>query len=112
MSRVQERRRHTRSALVCPAAIRDKSGKLLLRGRACDVAPCGIRVLGQGGAGLREAQDVWIELTAPNPRRSGPPTRIVKLRGQIRRISDMGEWKNVVVVIFETNFSKRFLEPG
>jgi len=53
----------------------------------------------------------WVELSVPNPARAGPARRIVKLRGEIYRESDMGEWKNVIVIL-RTNFSKELVEPG
>jgi len=111
MQRVCERRRHSRTPLTCPASLLDKSGRLLFSGRAVDIAPGGIRIIGEGGPLLHEGRDVWVALTVPSTRRSGPPTRQVKLRGQVRRINAMGEWKSVIVVIFESDFSRRLLDP-
>jgi len=111
MPLVRERRRHPRQLLSCPAVLRDKAGHVLHRGRAADVSPCGIRVVGKGGAPLREGMFVWVELTVPSLRSSGPRTRLVKMRGEIRRIDVMGEWRSVIVVIFETDFSTDLLSP-
>jgi len=111
MPRVRERRRHSRTPLACQTNLLDKAGRLLFSGRAVDIAPGGIRVIGEGGPLLREGRDIWVALTVPSTRRSGPPTRRVKLRGQVRRINAMGEWKSVIVVIFESDFSRRLLDP-
>ena len=111
MPRVCERRRHSRTPLTCPANLLDKAGRLLFSGQAVDIAPGGIRVIGEGGPTLREELRVWIELTVPSARCGGPPTRVVKLRGEVRRINIMGEWKSVIVVIFENDFSDRLLDP-
>jgi len=111
MPRLQERRRHEREVLTCPAALRDRSGRMLLKGRAVDVSPCGIRIVGQGGATLREGQGVWVELSVPSLRSSGPRLRVVKMQGEIRRFNVMGEWQSVVVVIFDVDFKKDVLDP-
>jgi hypothetical protein len=108
---LRERRRHPRQSLTCPAMLRDKSGRVVLRGRAADVSPCGIRVIGKGGAGLGEGEFVWVELTLPSIKSSGPRTREVKMRGEVRRVDVMGEWSSVIVVIFETDFSSDVLDP-
>ena len=112
MPRVCDRRRHPRTPLACPAALRDKSGRLLFHGRAADVSPGGIRVIGSGGAELHEGQMVWVELSVPTLRDSGSRHRIVKMRGEVRRICLMGDWRSVLVVIFETDFSQNLLDPA
>jgi len=111
MLRVDERRRHTRERLTCPAALRDKAGRVLFRGRAADVSPYGIRIVGKGGKPLAEGQAVWVELSLPTVRASGPRTRIVKMSGEVRRVTVMGEWRSVIVVIFETDFNRMILDP-
>lgn len=83
---------------------------MLFRGRSSDVSPCGIRVIGPDRATLREGQPVWVELSVPNVRRTGPKTRTVKLQGEVRRTMGMGEWQGVVV-IFSTDFSATMLTP-
>jgi hypothetical protein len=112
MVRVQERRRHARCALAFPAVVRDKSGRVLLRGRTADIAPGGIRVIGKGGAALRDAQRVWVEMSVPQVKANGPRRRAVKLNGEVRRITIMGDWRSAVVVVFDSNFSKRLLDPA
>ena len=111
MPRVCERRRHTRLAISCPAAIRDRTGRLLLRGRAADITPCGVRILGSGGMPIQEGQDVWVELTVRGPRPLTSRPRIVKVRGQVRRVQVMGSWRSVLVVIFDTELPSRLLDP-
>ncbi len=111
MLRVDERRRHARLQLVFPATLRDPSGRVLLKGRTADIASGGIRIIGQGGAALRDEQTVWVELSLPRVRASGPDTRTVKMRGQVRRVEVMGEWRSVIVVVFESNFHTRLLDP-
>ena len=108
---VDERRRHPREALTCPAALRDKAGRLLFRGRAADVSPGGIRIIGKGGLPLHEGQLVWVELIVPSTRSSGPRTRVVKMSGEVRRVNLMGEWRSVIVVVFESEFSRHMLDP-
>jgi hypothetical protein len=109
--RVDERRRHSRERLTCPAALRDKAGRILLRGRAADISPWGIRIIGKGGRRLSEGQVVWVELTLPTLRSYGPKTRIVKLSGEVRRVNVIGEWRNVIVVIFDNEFGRHLLDP-
>ena len=111
MLRVRERRRHKRLNLTFPAIIRDTSGHVLMRGRSADIAAGGIRVVGHGGGWLHDGLDVWVELTVPSVRASGRPNRTVKLRGEVRRVSVMGEWRSVVVVVFESHFSEHLLAP-
>jgi hypothetical protein len=108
---VRERRRHTREALTCPAALRDKAGRVLVRGRAVDVSPCGIRIIGPARSVVRDNQNVWVELHAPNTRMTGPRYRVVKMKGRVRRSADMGDWRSVVVV-FESDFSRTLLSPA
>jgi hypothetical protein len=84
---------------------------VLQRGRAVDISPCGIRVVGPSGAAIRDGQQVWVEISVPRPCRSGPKTRIVKLRGEVRRVEIMGAWRSVIVVLFDTDFSPRLLNP-
>ena len=108
---VQERRRHPREVLTCPAALRDKAGRMVFRGRAADISLGGIRIIGKGGLPLHEGQPVWVELVLPSVRSSGPPTRTVKMSGEVRRINVMGEWRSVIVVIFESDFSRNLLDP-
>jgi hypothetical protein len=110
MPRVAERRRHDRTELACPASLLDKSGRVLLRGRAADVSPVGVRLIGPRRLDIHPGQSCWVELTVPNPSNTGPRRRIVKLQGEVYRCSDMGEWKNVVVIL-RANFSKDLLRP-
>jgi c-di-GMP-binding flagellar brake protein YcgR len=110
MPRVQERRRHDRAPLVCPATLKDKTGRVLLRGRTADISPGGIRLIGPGRLELHSGQACWVELSVPNPASRGSPRRLVKLKGEIRRVSDLGEWKSVGVVL-ENNFTKSLLAP-
>ncbi|MBM4017778.1 MAG: hypothetical protein FJ288_05530 [Planctomycetes bacterium] len=111
MLRVHERRRHAREVLTCPALLRDKTGRVLFRGRAADVAPGGIRIVGRGGLPLHEGQAVWVELSLPSLRSTGPRTRTVKMSGEVRRINVMGEWRSVIVIIFDSEFSRQLLDP-
>ncbi|MBE3098141.1 MAG: PilZ domain-containing protein [Planctomycetes bacterium] len=111
MLRVDERRRHARERLTCPAALRDKTGRVLFRGRAADVSPCGIRIIGKGGKPLEEGQLVWVELSLRTVRANGPRMRIVKMSGEVRRVTVMGEWRSVIVVVFETEFNRMVLDP-
>jgi len=111
MLRIHDRRRHHRRPLSCPVALREKSGRLVARGRAADVSPCGIRIVAKGGAPLCEEQDVWVELTVPSLRGSGSKRRTVKMAGQIRRVQNMGQWRIILAVVFETDFYASFLDP-
>jgi hypothetical protein len=106
-----ERRRHARTTMACPTRLLDKSGRFLFRGRSVDISLGGIRVVGQGGPTLREGLAVWVELTVPSTRSSGPGHRVVKVHGEIRRVNVMGSWKNVIVVIFDNDFPDRLLDP-
>lgn len=111
MPLLAERRRHPRTALCCPTVIRDTCGRVLQRGRAVDISPRGIRVVGPMGLPIRDGQPVWVEMSVPRPCRSGPKTRIVKLRGEVRRVEIMGAWRSVIVVLFDTDFSTHLLDP-
>jgi hypothetical protein len=111
MPRIDERRRHAREVLTCPAVLRDRSGRVLFRGRAADISPCGIRIIGRGGLPLREGQQVWVDLSLPSIRLAGPRIRHLKMSGEIRRINVMGEWRSIIVVIFETEFTRNLLDP-
>jgi c-di-GMP-binding flagellar brake protein YcgR len=111
MPRLCERRRHERIAVSCPVTIRDKAGRILLRGRTADVSLGGIRILGKGGEHIEEGQPVWVELAVPTSRGTHQRPRIVKVSGEVRRVEIMGEWRSVIVVVFETDFSTDLLDP-
>jgi hypothetical protein len=111
MLRVDERRRHQRDLLTCPVTLRDKAGRVLFRGRSADIAPGGIRIMGQGGRPLEEGQPVWVELSLRRCRSTGQRTRIIKVSGEVRRVEIMGEWRSVIVIIFDTEFKRMFLDP-
>jgi hypothetical protein len=111
MPLLAERRRHPRTAISCPTVIRDTSGRVLQRGRAVDISPCGIRVVGPSGPAIHDGQQVWVEMSVPRLCPTGPKMRIVKLRGEVRRVQIMGAWRSVVVVLFETDFSVHLLGP-
>jgi len=111
MLRVDERRRHQREMLNCPVVLRDKAGRVLFRGRAADIAPGGIRIMGKGGRLLEEGLAVWVELTLRRVRSSGARIRIIKVSGEVRRVEVMGEWRSVIVIIFDTEFNRMFLDP-
>jgi hypothetical protein len=36
--------------------------------------------------------------------------RIVKMRGEVRRVTDIGDWK-AAVIVFDTNFKRSLLDP-
>lgn len=110
MPRVCERRRHTRTPVALVVVLRDRIGRILLHGRTADMSPCGIKIVGRCGDPLREGGTVWVELSVPNLRRSGPRRRRIKVRGQVRRIVPMGDWESVVVV-FESDFHNAVLDP-
>ena len=112
MPLLAERRRRPRREVSCPAVLRDQSGRVLLRGRAADISPLGIRILGEGGGALREGQFVWVELTVPAVTLNRTRHRTVKMRGNVRRIEVMGNWRDVIVVIFESEFPNRLLGSG
>jgi hypothetical protein len=110
MRRVDERRRHDRWLLACPVTLRDAAGRIVLRGHGTDASAYGVRVVGPGGTALKEGSPTWVELGVPNPRANGPRMRIVKMRGEVRRITDIGDWK-AVVSVFDTNFKRSLLDP-
>ena len=111
MLHVQDRRRHERMVFTCPVVLKDKAGRVIFKGRSADLTPCGVKVVGPPPAAVSEGMDVWLEMKVQNRRANGPRSRVVKQRGYIRRITDMGEWKSVIVVIIENDLSKRVLEP-
>jgi len=110
MRRVDERRRHERLVLDCPVALRDTAGRIVLRGRGTDISASGIRVVGPGGTALKEGSPTWVELGVPNPRASGPRMRLVKMRGEIRRVTDLGD-RRAAVAVFDTDFKRSLLDP-
>lgn len=60
---------------------------------------------------MREDQPVWVELSVPSLRSTGPRRRIVKVQGAVRRVESMGDWRSIIVVVFETDFPKELLDP-
>jgi len=112
MAQVAERRRHARTQMVCPAVMRDTRGRIVFRGRSADVSPCGVKVVGPPPADVSEGKDVWLELHLPNPRSTGPRRRRLKLAGYVRRVTDIGTWKSVIVIITENRFSLDLLMPN
>jgi len=86
--------------------LKDKTGRVIFKGRSADLTPSGVKVVGPPPAAVSEGMDVWLEMKIPNPRPHGPRSRVVKHRGYIRRITDMGDWKSVIVVITESDLTK------
>jgi hypothetical protein len=81
-----------------------------MRGRGTDVSAYGIRVVGPGGEGIQEGARVWVELAVPSARASGPAVRMVKMPGEIRRVTDVGNWK-ALVVVFDSDFKRSLMSP-
>ena len=104
MLRVQDRRRHRRAARVWPAVLRDKGGRIIFRGRTADISPCSVKVVGPPPAAVSEGMDVWLELRVPAAGASGPKQRCLKVQAYVRRVTDIGKWKCVIVVISENDF--------
>jgi len=98
MLQVTDRRRHARFEMVCPVLLRDKPGRLIFRGRSADVSPCGVKVVGPPPAAVSVGMDVWLEMKMSNPSPTGPSRRRIKVPGFVRRVSDIGDWKSVVIV--------------
>ena len=112
ISRVHESRRSGRTPLECPARLLDGSGRVLVDGRAIDVAKHGIRIRGSHRLTCPPGQRCWVELSLPTPFRSGPRRRVVKLSGQVRRCigREVGE-PIVVVVVLDSDFARQLLAP-
>jgi len=111
MLRVKDRRRHRRSDVVSPAVLRDEQGRIVFRGRSADVSPCGVKVVGPPPAAVSEGMDVWLEMRTPNPGSTGPQQRRVKLKGYVRRITSIGDWKSVIVIVVDSDVSPALLQP-
>ena len=111
MLRVQDRRRHPRSEVVSQAVLRDEQGRIVFRGRSADVSPCGVKVIGPPPAAVSEGMNVWLEMRTPNPGSTGPQRRRVKLKGYVRRVTNIGDWKSVIVIIVANNVSPDLLQP-
>jgi len=109
MLRVKNRRRHARSEVVCPVMLRDKRGRILFRGRSADVSPAGVKVVGPPPAAVSVGMDVWLEMQTPNPSSTGPRRRRIKVPGYVRRMTDIGDWKSVIVIIMENELSPDLL---
>jgi len=109
MLRVTDRRRHARTEVVCPAVLRDKQGRILFRGRSADVSPAGVKLVGPPPAAVSVGMDLWLELTAPNPSATGPARRRIKVPGFVRRVTDIGDWKSIIVIIMESELSPGLL---
>ena len=103
MLRVQDRRRHARTPVVCPATLRDKRGRILFRGRSADLSPNGVKVVGPPPAAISVGMDVWLEMKVPNPSSTGPRRRCIKVPGFVRRLTDIGDWKSVIVIITDND---------
>ena len=109
MLQVKDRRRHARIEMVCPALLRDKRGRIVFRGRSADVSPCGVKVVGPPPAAVSVGMDVWLEMKTPNPSATGPAQRQIKVPGFVRRVTDIGDWKSVIVIIMENELSPDLL---
>jgi len=105
MLRVKDRRRHARSEVVCSALLRDKQGRIVFRGRSVDVSPSGVKVVGPPPAAVSRGMDVWLEMKTANPASRGPRRRRVKVPGFVRRVTDIGDWKSVIVIVVENELS-------
>ena len=60
-------------------------------------------------AAVSVGMDLWLELTAPNPSATGPARRRIKVPGFVRRVTDIGDWKSIIVIIMESELSPGLL---
>ncbi|MBL7140777.1 MAG: hypothetical protein ISS74_07695 [Planctomycetes bacterium] len=89
--------------------LRDRGGRIIFRGRTADIGPCSVKVVGPPPAAVSEGMDVWLEMRIPTAGASGPKQRRLKVQAYIRRVTDIGKWKCVIVVIAENDFAPDLL---
>ncbi|MGB2824778.1 MAG: PilZ domain-containing protein [Phycisphaerae bacterium] len=92
--RTAERRRAARITAAHPVTIRDRRGRLLLRGRTSAISESGLYCLTDARRGLRLRGKVILEVTLPagrSPRLRHSPTRTVRYAARIVRTEEIGQ---------------------
>jgi len=103
-TRTTERRRNARVAAAHPVAVRDRRGRLLLRGRASDISETGLFCMTRARRGLRVRGIVYLEVTVPagrSPRLRHRPTRTVRYAGRVVRTEEIGQLVGMAIELIE-----------
>jgi len=102
--RTTDRRRNARVAAAHPVAIRDRRGRILLRGRTSDLSESGLFCLTEARRGLRLRGKVILEVTLPAGRPGRlrhSPTRTVRYAGRITRTEEIGQAVGMAIELLE-----------
>ena len=95
--RRRERRRHHRAPTTCRVILRDAHGRVLGRGRTCNVSEGGVHmVIPARCKALTAGAAVHVELTSP-PRRPGGKARTVRYAATVLRCEPLGSWTGLAV---------------
>jgi len=104
LTRVEEKRRHARAAAAYPAAIRDRRGRVLARGRTANISESGVFVVAKIGRVPPVGQEIIIDLTVPAVPAScsrRPASRTVCYRCRVVRAQRLGNLAGLGVEFLE-----------
>ena len=90
----QERRRHPRIVITCPARVFDQKRRLLVRGKTVDISAGGVKILGPAANSPKAGEQVQVEIELALP---DSPRRQVQRQATIRRVEQMGDWTAVAL---------------
>ncbi|NIA20708.1 MAG: hypothetical protein GWP05_01800 [Anaerolineaceae bacterium] len=95
MQKQNDRRRHVRTILSCPAKVFDSRNRLLVRGKTVDISAGGVKVLGPMGKEPQVGDEVKVEIDLFMP--DSTKRRKVERPATIRRVETMGKWASVAL---------------
>ena len=102
--RTTERRRNPRITAAHPVAIRDRRGRLLLRGRTAEVSESALTCLTNARRGLSIRGRVILDVALPagrSPRLRHSPLRTVRYAGRVVRTTEIGQLVSIVIELTE-----------
>ncbi len=101
---VRERRRGSRMSVSHPVTLRDRRGRVLLRGRTSDISQRGLYCLTECRRGLRLKGRVMLEITLPAgraPRRRHATQRTARHAGRIVRVEEIGQLVGLAIELID-----------
>lgn len=91
----EEKRRHPRVVVACPARIFDERSRLLVKGKTVDISAGGVKILGPAVRDPVAGSEVEVKIDLVLP--DAKQLRQVERKATIRRVERMGDWTAVAL---------------